>query len=208
MRSNRGLLDDTGAQAGIGTLIIFIAMVLVAAVAAAVLISTQGLLQQKAQKTGSETISEVSSNIMVDSIYGIRTSTTATTLTTYNITIKPSAGAGRIDISRLVVKAGTASGMIDMNFGATANASFYNVTEIRDNDDTFNSTSGVYVINSGDLIVVTVNAGSGGATSLAATPRTDLTFALTPETGNPVRIALTTPNSYGISTIIRLYPAE
>lgn len=74
MKANRkcSVSKNNHAQVGIGTLIIFIAFVLLAAVAAMVLIEVAAMLQQKAQTTGKEATKEVSSNIDVDSIEGWR----------------------------------------------------------------------------------------------------------------------------------------
>ncbi|PIN68499.1 hypothetical protein COV94_04280 [Candidatus Woesearchaeota archaeon CG11_big_fil_rev_8_21_14_0_20_57_5] len=61
---------DKNAEMGMGTLIIFIAMILVAAIAASVLISTTGALRGKALTTGKATTQEVGTVISTVQLYG------------------------------------------------------------------------------------------------------------------------------------------
>lgn len=67
MKSNtrNEIQEDKIAAIGIGAMIVFIALILVAAVAAAVIIQTAEKLQQNAQKTGDDTADNMAGKIMI-----------------------------------------------------------------------------------------------------------------------------------------------
>jgi archaeal flagellin N-terminal-like domain len=109
MKANKktGMFADARAQVGIGTLIIFIAMVLIATVAASVLIQTSGILQQQAQSTGKQATQEVSSNLVIKNIEGTRAKNNATDMASnislLKIRVGLNVGSSPVDLNQLIV---------------------------------------------------------------------------------------------------------
>ena len=124
---NEQAADDRG-QVGIGTLIVFIAMVLVAAIAAGVLINTAGFLQSSSEATGQGASDTTSNRIQVVSATG---------------TALDSNGVGHV---KLVVKKGPGSGNIDLSTTTIQftgpSGSFYQLAE-----DSGSSADGTFVID-------------------------------------------------------------
>ena len=68
-KNNTHMENDKLAAIGIGAMIVFIALILVAAVAAAVIIQTAEKLQQNAQSTGDDTTDEMSGKIQILNVF-------------------------------------------------------------------------------------------------------------------------------------------
>ncbi|MFB6112539.1 MAG: archaellin/type IV pilin N-terminal domain-containing protein [Halodesulfurarchaeum sp.] len=97
--------DDDRGQVGIGTLIVFIAMVLVAAIAAGVLINTAGFLQTRAGSTGQESTAQVSNRVNVIAAYGTVDSVdNSQYITNINLSVMRTAGSDNIDLSEATIQ--------------------------------------------------------------------------------------------------------
>ena len=97
--------EEQRGQVGIGTLIVFIAMVLVAAIAAGVLINTAGFLQTQAEATGEESTSQVSDRLQIVSQSGNVTDDSGERkIDELNLTVAQSPGAGNIDLNQTTVE--------------------------------------------------------------------------------------------------------
>jgi flagellin-like protein len=93
--------EEERGQVGIGTLIVFIAMVLVAAIAAGVLINTAGFLQTQAEATGEESTSQVSDRLQIVSTSGDVNSPNVETLR-FVVALAP--GSEPIDLEQTTVQ--------------------------------------------------------------------------------------------------------
>ena len=143
--------DDRG-QVGIGTLIVFIAMVLVAAIAAGVLINTAGFLQSQAEATGQESTDLVSERIDVTSTVGIVNDTNTDQLSEIRVGVSGAAGSDQIDLSSATIQAVGPNGQANLIFEAadgeaeTLNATD-NATDISEGRFAVQNSSGDFVDN-------------------------------------------------------------
>ena len=123
--------NNKKAAQGVGTLIIFIALILVAAVAAAVLISTASNLQSSAFDVGSQTNERILTSIEVVQIVASNTSDGFINETTdsYRIRMRLGAGSLPIKLDDLTVSVDTASNSQVLTFDDdAATATTFNVT--------------------------------------------------------------------------------
>ena len=210
---------------GIGAMIVFIAMVLVAGIAASVLIQTSTRLETQAMRSGQETIDEVSTGIAVFDIEGKK----VTDLSYLAITVRARAGTPDLDLNEtcIMISDGTKKALltyagyagypgcddgigIDLfNTSVVANGSLFatgiwtNLTYERFGiivlEDADSSVAqNTPVINKGDKVVLAIRCSSvdSGCFGREIPERTDVFGSVIPEIGSPGMIAFTTPAAY------------
>jgi len=208
--------EEDQAMVGIGTLIIFIAMVLIAAVASSVLITTSETLQSRAKTVGTQTIREVSAGVSIDSVTGY-TNASKTRIQYLALTVRPRAGSKDIDLSLCTLSILyenltilTLNETLVQEVNTDEASVFYtpiesgwnhtivdNVTDtkfgviaIHDPDDSITNTQGM---NSGDRCIIIVNLSAIIANDYGLPARETVSGTLTPEIGIKSQFDVTAP---------------
>lgn len=195
------IIRNEHAQAGVGTLIIFIAMVLVAAVAAAVLIQTSGVMQAKSTSTTKEAAAAIGENIAVESVDGLNA---GGILTNLNITIKVAAGGSAMDLSKVLLKINSNTYNYT-NANGTIPSGRFRVFVLRQEGTGLGTVTNDYSdslnpsLDSGALARIDVDVSSIGLAQKKA-----LTISLTPEKGATFNLPVTLPGF--TSPTISIYP--
>ncbi|RLF59359.1 MAG: hypothetical protein DRN27_02835 [Thermoplasmata archaeon] len=214
--SNRS--NDDHAVVGIETLIVFIAMILVAAVTATVLIQTMDTLQQRARYISDQTIKEVSSGISITNVIGY-TNANQTHLEYLALQVRTTAGSKDIDLSvctltmiydKLYALTFNASASIDvddkpsglgvfewLSDNLTLQASEYGLFALHDEDDSVTNTNG---INSGDIVLIVINI-SKVLNTTGLPPRDSFTGTFQPELGMKASFNIDTPAVFSKRTV-------
>ena len=171
--------EEERGQVGIGTLIVFIAMVLVAAIAAGVLINTAGLLQTQAEATGEESTQQVSDRLQVVSQSGVVDHDDPTNIESLEFVVAQAPGADNIDLNQVSVELLGSDGQETFVFddeGAAA-IDIFNVEDddgvLTDNSDRAELSIDLsdggdglgYALEEGDRLSVTFTTAAGATTT-------------------------------------------
>jgi len=206
--------SDIGAI-GIGTLIVFIAMILIAGIAASVLIQTMSNIQNQAMQTGKETIRDISTGIEVRQVSGYVVNSKIDQLAIY---VSPLVASEGIDLSHTIITIsdgnkqvllsydsdmfsdGLTDGLFQTINSSNLTSSTYGVIVIRDTDNSCSPDTPV--IDQNDIVVLLVNTTKCFS---GISPRTEISGNVIPEYGVSGIISFTTPPIL-IDKIVELQP--
>jgi len=178
--------DNDRGQVGIGTLIVFIAMVLVAAIAAGVLINTAGLLQSQAEATGEETSEQISDRVQVNTVTGTANDSDSNpAIDQIRLTTLRSPGSGDIDLTNVIIESFSNGESDTLTFDGDADS----IDDEVDTDE----------LGSGNFTIVDIQGTDGDGSLEDNSDRAELVFNLSDinnnaalDTGDTIEMQVTT----------------
>ena len=197
MKMRTSWKKDKRAEMGVGTMIIFIAMVLVAAVAASVLISTANKVREQAQNTGDQAINNVASGFVVQDVTGTVLADRSA-IKNLSIQIRLQAGSPAVNMDKVTVQfiSGSTNNMMQMQpstSGAPTTSKYTaNQTLAKVVGGTTWGTNN-FVVQQGDLITISI---CNSAHSLGLGFTQSATIKIVPAYGSPTMINFVTPSYY------------
>ncbi len=213
-KKKKSLKQHDYAVIGIGTLIVFIAMVLVAAVAASVIIQTSENLQNRAYAVGKQTIREVSSGVQIVDQMGY-CDENKTVIQYLAISIRPRAGSYDIDLNETliylqydnltvlslnywngtdtVISTVSGDGIFHTLNNSCITATDFGVIGIRDSDHSVENT---YGLGTGDMCMIVINLTAAFPETGGLEPGEELLGRFVPEIGAAGIFLCNAPNAF------------
>jgi flagellin FlaB len=186
--------SEDRAQVGIGTLIVFIAMVLVAAIAAGVLVNTAGFLQETAEETGQESVDQVTERLVVINEHATVNSS-GNGIGTLNLTVGISAGSGAVDLDATTIKYTSEDSVATLtNASSTSNTEF-TADELESTTDS-DASRGVLDDSEAryEIRISATNIESGGGSGTSLRTSETVRLSITTEAGGTTEVVLTMPD--------------
>ena len=188
--------DPDRGQVGIGTLIVFIAMVLVAAIAAGVLINTAGFLQTQSEQTGEQSTQQVTDRLEPVSKTGIVSGDDD--IETIELTVQKAPGASDINVTSATLEFVGPGGTdrIAMTSNDVGSGALSAYTEIKDEQESISDGSNTQILNNeADRLVIELSVTGFDSQDNNLQPGDEATIRITTESGSTSVIRIKVPQS-------------
>lgn len=128
------MIREQAGLAGVAALIIFAALILVAAISAAVIIDVTGGLEQQVEQTGQDASNQLSSSMQILSVIG-NVSDTSDEITEVRYVVSISPGTNVVDLTRVSVDYITSQGAVTLSEADSGTDTFQVVELVSENNN-------------------------------------------------------------------------